>query len=84
MNSLSEKRKSAGYETQAAFAKALGVARVTVTKWELGAGCPRVPTLYRLSELLGVPMDEVVRAIEASKKTEGDSGSEAGMTKGEE
>ena len=63
-------RKTAGMD-QVQLAEKLGVSNTAVSMWETGAAFPRVPTLYRLSELLGVPMDEVVRAIEASRKGEG-------------
>ena len=71
MHTFSELRRAAGYTTQEALGVAAGSNRDSVAKWETGAAFPRVPTLYRLSQLLGVPMDEVVRAIEASRRPEG-------------
>ena len=60
-------RKSAGL-TQVQMAEALSVGQSAVSQWELGVTLPRLSMLLKLSELLGVPMDEVVRAIEASRK----------------
>ncbi len=45
---------------QSDVARALGVERSTVANWERGAKQPGLDTLVKLSEALGVPVDELV------------------------
>lgn len=43
--------------TQHALADQLGVKQCTVAKWETGVAVPRLPMMFRLSVVLGVPME---------------------------
>ncbi len=45
--------------TQEQLAQALGYSEKTISKWECAAGIPGVPTLYRLTELLHVGIDQL-------------------------
>lgn len=40
--------------TQGEFAKKLGVSQVTVCRWEMGYGFPKVSRLKEVADLLGV------------------------------
>lgn len=55
--------------TQAELAARLGITAAAVSKWENGESKPRVDMLYRLSELLGVSVEELL----AGHRTDGDS-----------
>jgi transcriptional regulator with XRE-family HTH domain len=69
LNTLSKLRLSAGYKTQADFARALGVKdRAVVAKWETGNSYPRAPLIPQIAGLLDVSEGEVIASIEASKR----------------
>lgn len=53
-------RKKQGL-SQAALAEMLYVSNKTVSKWERGAGYPEITQLVRLSSLLGVTIDNLVK-----------------------
>lgn len=53
--------------TQIDVAKALKVGQSTVATWESGIGYPRTDKLLELSVLLGVSVEDVIKAIGASK-----------------
>ena len=51
-------RKNKGL-TQDDFAKAIGVSRQSVYKWESGASYPEVPKLLEIKALFGISLDEL-------------------------
>lgn len=59
-------RVAAGF-TQQTFAKALGVDRSTVTKWEAGMAAPRVDMLPSIASLLHCSVDVLVQSLIAAK-----------------
>ena len=65
-NFLFRKRKQAGYSQNELAAK-LGVTGKAVSKWETGAGKPRINTLRKLAALLGTPIEELLRIREGEK-----------------
>ena len=56
MNTLREQRQRMNL-TQEALAKALGVERSTVTKWEIGESKPRADMLVKLANFFGCSVD---------------------------
>lgn len=60
MARLAEVRRAHGL-TQAQLAAASGVHRVTIARLELGEVSPKLETLERIADALGVTIDEVVR-----------------------
>lgn len=61
MHPLREYRKAKGL-TLAQFAVLVGRSFVTVSRWENGLRQPRVDDLQKISEVTGIPLDEMVRA----------------------
>ena len=57
---LSDLRKSKGL-TQLELAEMLSVSRQAISRWEVGAAVPSLDNLINLSEVYGVPLDELVR-----------------------
>lgn len=55
---LAAVRANAGMN-QADFAKAIGVDKSTIFKWENGQGVPNATALRKMSELSGIPMDYI-------------------------
>lgn len=56
MNTVREQRQRMNL-TQEALAKALGVERSTVTKWEIGESKPRADMLVKLANFFGCSVD---------------------------
>ena len=52
--------------TQEDLARLLGVSRITVARWETGQRHPTAEQLIRLSEVLGVSPEELLKANTAS------------------
>lgn len=52
--------------TQEFEAEALGVSRQTVSKWENGSADPSTTNLLALAKLYGVPVEELIRGVEAN------------------
>ena len=50
-------------------AKACGVTRQSVWKWEHGTAKPSIPVRRKLVEIFGVSSSELIQAIEESGKT---------------
>jgi transcriptional regulator with XRE-family HTH domain len=48
--------------TQDELAKRIGTKQATVATWEIGYSFPRPSMLPRLSEVLEIPIDELVKA----------------------
>ena len=44
-------------KTQDEWAELLGVAKSTVSNWESGKTIPNLPTIRKMSELSGIPID---------------------------
>ena len=61
---LAEVRKDKGF-TQEQLSEASGVSRVTIARFETGKAQPKLPTLKKLSEALGVPIDDLVDGVSA-------------------
>lgn len=66
--SLTDYRREAGYKTQDKLAKAIGVKRNTVSRWEIGERYPRPPMISKLAHLLNVNEGDIIAAITASKR----------------
>ena len=60
-------RKKAGL-SQAALGQAVGVSNKAVSKWESGRAMPGVDVIRRLSDVLGVSIDELLEQPEAEKQ----------------
>ena len=60
-------RKKAGL-SQAALGQAVGVSNKAVSKWESGRAMPSVDVIRRLSDVLGVSIDELLEQPEAEKQ----------------
>jgi len=75
-------RKDAGYPTQEALGKAIGVERVTIAKWDTGDRYPRPKMLVVVARALGVSEGDVIAAITESsaqrQKQRGKEDSESG------
>ena len=52
--------------TQEFEAESLGVSRQTVSKWENGSADPSTTNLLALAKLYGVPVEELIRGVEAN------------------
>ena len=59
-SNIARLRKKQGL-SQAALAEKLYVSNKTVSKWERGAGYPEITQLVRLSSILGVTVDSLIR-----------------------
>ena len=53
---LEAARVNAGY-TQEQAASNLGVSRSTIINWENGKTIPGIPSMYKMSQLYGIPLD---------------------------
>ena len=49
-----------GNMTQAELAKLIGVHEITVRRWELGERTPNIKDLQRISEVLNVPLEDLI------------------------
>jgi transcriptional regulator with XRE-family HTH domain len=58
-------RRAAGFKTQTALAEAMGLTFHAISVWEKGRNFPRVPDLYKLSQLLGVTTDWLIAGEKA-------------------
>ena len=56
---IAEARKSKGF-SQDQLAAAAGISRITVARLESGKYSPTLKTLVRLSDALGVPVNELI------------------------
>ncbi len=58
--------------TQEEFAEKLGVTAQAVSKWENGASCPDIMLLPKISDILGVSIDQLmgIKPIEEAPKVE--------------
>ena len=45
---------------QKQVAKQLGVSTVTLSSWETGKSLPNIKQLYKMSKILGVPMEDLL------------------------
>lgn len=57
---LADLRKRAGYVSQRAFARAVGVSGGLVAQWETGAKCPGRANLAKIARVTGVPVDWIL------------------------
>lgn len=53
---LEAARVNAGY-TQEQAASNLGVSRSTIINWENGKTIPGIPSMHKMSQLYGIPLD---------------------------
>ena len=65
VNRVKELRTAAGM-TQKALADQLGVTVPTVSKWELGQRTPELERVFRMTLILGVPIEEIVQRTESA------------------
>ena len=65
-NYIYKRRKRMGL-TQEKLAERLGVSKSAVAKWETDGGLPDRDNLRKLSEVLGVPVDDLHKAIDGEK-----------------
>ena len=54
--------------TQKGLAEALGVSLNTVQRWELGLSIPHPTTQRRLIEVLDIPKEEFLTALDATRE----------------
>ena len=69
-NFLRELRERRGL-SQYQLGKLVGVSNKAVSKWENGSSMPKSPILFRLSELLGVTVDELLACRYHSSESNG-------------
>lgn len=55
-----ELRKDAGFVSQEALARQMGVSLFTVSRYERGASHPDFDGLHRLADALGVPVERLI------------------------
>lgn len=55
-------------ETHESLAKRIGVAKSTVSTWINEGLLPKYPTMKKVSKGLGVPLEEVINAVEGDYK----------------
>ena len=60
---IATRRKNLGF-TQEELAEEIGVSKSAIAKWETNGGLPDRNNLKRLSETLGISVDELHRIIE--------------------
>ena len=65
VNRVKELRTAAGM-TQKALADQLGVTVPTVSKWELGQRTPELERVFRMTMIVGVPIEEIVQRTESA------------------
>ena len=65
VNRVKELRTAAGM-TQKALADQLGVTVPTVSKWELGQLTPELERVFRMTQIFGVPIEEIVQRTESA------------------
>lgn len=65
-NPLTVYRENAGYDTQEKFAKAMGVKRHTVSRWESGHRRPDISLIPIIAQKLHCTESEVIAAITAT------------------
>ena len=53
--------------TQAQLAEKMNITDKAVSKWERDLSCPDINSLDKLSEILGVTVDELVQAVKAKE-----------------
>ena len=66
---LKDMRLMAGFKTQESLAAAANITRSVVTKWENGLTYPTPKNMLIMANILGVTVDEILKAI-AAKKSE--------------
>ncbi len=59
---LSERRKASGISQETA-AERLNVSRQTIGRWEQGRSVPSMENMVKLSELYGVPLEDLVQDV---------------------
>lgn len=64
---LEEKRRQAGYENAEYFAHEAGVSRSQYGKYENGISDIRLSNLLKISEELGIPIDELLKDLHKLK-----------------
>lgn len=64
---LSQLRKEKGL-TQLELAEALNVSRQAVSRWEVGSAFPTLDNLMSLSQVFGVPLDDLVRCSDSNQE----------------
>jgi transcriptional regulator with XRE-family HTH domain len=68
---ISELRKKRGL-TQEQLAHDLGIARQSISKWEVGEALPDTPTVIRLADYFGVTVDYLLRESQESPAVDAD------------
>lgn len=58
-----ELRKQKGFSKQQDLAKACGVKQTTLSKWEQGRARPKIETIKKLAEILGVSTEEILNCF---------------------
>lgn len=70
---IQELRKKQGL-SQEALGEKLGVSRQAISRWEMDGAVPEVDKLIALSQLFGMPVDQLLGVEEAGKGDEQDAG----------
>lgn len=63
---LEAARVNAGY-TQEQAASNLGVSRSTIINWENGKTIPGIPSMHKMSQLYGIPLDCIFLPCRSTK-----------------
>lgn len=66
---LEAARVNAGY-TQEQAASNLGVSRSTIINWENGKTIPGIPSMHKMSQLYGIPLDCIFLPCYSTKKVD--------------
>lgn len=59
LKAIEDARRQAGM-TQSELAKAIGATQPIISNWERGATKPSVENLYKVSQVLKVPMEDLL------------------------
>lgn len=68
VDELSAMRRVAGFKSQNVVGELLGVAGVTVSRWETGARAPSIRNIQQLARLYRVSEGDIVKAVALAKK----------------
>lgn len=53
-------RREKGFDSIEAFARALGWSWITVSRYERGKSNPSIERLYKIADVLGVPIEDLL------------------------
>ena len=71
--SLRQLREDAGYPTACAFAQALGASKTTSSRYEKDPARIPLPAAWKIADILGVTIDEVVGRSRANARSKNEA-----------